>query len=143
MVPVLAALCNKPFSLSIWPARQDLSLPTWSTRELLKKSSTQSEPLSVDGMNRIAKLSALTISMDSAPHVHRAVSDIVKWTHEIAHLDTTGVEPMLTLVEDNAMPMRADVVSDGGDASAILRNAAHRDRSFFVVPKVVDATSES
>ena len=32
----------------------------------------------------------------------------------------------------------ADVVSDGGDAELVLRNARYTNRGFFVVPKVVD-----
>jgi aspartyl-tRNA(Asn)/glutamyl-tRNA(Gln) amidotransferase subunit C len=36
------------------------------------------------------------------------------------------------------LPMRADVVSDGGDSARILANAPKSDRGFFVVPKVVE-----
>ena len=36
------------------------------------------------------------------------------------------------------LPLRADVVTDGGDARAILANAPRSEDGFFVVPKVVE-----
>ncbi len=36
------------------------------------------------------------------------------------------------------MPMREDIVTDGGDPSAILANAPASKNGFFVVPKVVE-----
>jgi aspartyl-tRNA(Asn)/glutamyl-tRNA(Gln) amidotransferase subunit C len=33
---------------------------------------------------------------------------------------------------------RADAVTDGGQAEAIVENAPARDNSFFLVPKVVE-----
>jgi aspartyl-tRNA(Asn)/glutamyl-tRNA(Gln) amidotransferase subunit C len=36
------------------------------------------------------------------------------------------------------LPMRDDVVTDGGDPQVILANAPKTDRNFFVVPKVVE-----
>ncbi len=37
-----------------------------------------------------------------------------------------------------SLPMREDVVTDGGDPAVILANAPKADRNFFVVPKVVE-----
>jgi len=36
------------------------------------------------------------------------------------------------------MKKRADGVTDGGDADAVLRNAPAREGNYFVVPKVVE-----
>ena len=37
-----------------------------------------------------------------------------------------------------ALPMREDVVTDGGNRDKVLANAPERARGFFVVPKVVE-----
>jgi aspartyl-tRNA(Asn)/glutamyl-tRNA(Gln) amidotransferase subunit C len=37
-----------------------------------------------------------------------------------------------------SLPMRDDVVTDGGDPAKVLANAPKSDRGFFVVPKVVE-----
>jgi aspartyl-tRNA(Asn)/glutamyl-tRNA(Gln) amidotransferase subunit C len=37
-----------------------------------------------------------------------------------------------------ALPMRDDIVTDGGIADDIVKNAPDLDGSFFVVPRVVE-----
>jgi aspartyl-tRNA(Asn)/glutamyl-tRNA(Gln) amidotransferase subunit C len=59
------------------------------------------------------------------------------WIEQLGEVDTDGVEPMTTCVAA-ALPMREDVVADGGRRDDILRNAPRSERGFFVVPKVVE-----
>ena len=61
-------------------------------------------------------------------------SDFVE---QLSEVDVAGVEPM-TSVTPMAMKKRADVVTDGGDADAVLQNAPAREGNYFVVPKVVE-----
>jgi aspartyl-tRNA(Asn)/glutamyl-tRNA(Gln) amidotransferase subunit C len=51
--------------------------------------------------------------------------------------DTAGVEPMASAVAVK-LPLREDVVTEGGDAGAILANAPAKADGFFIVPKVVE-----
>ena len=44
----------------------------------------------------------------------------------------------MTSVAHLKMPMRDDIVTDGGDRDAILQNAPQTARGFFTVPKVVE-----
>ena len=44
----------------------------------------------------------------------------------------------MTSVTPTRMAMRADVVTDGGIADVIVRNAPMTDDGFFVVPKVIE-----
>jgi len=44
----------------------------------------------------------------------------------------------MTSVTPMTMKKRADVVTDGGDPDAILKNAPAREDHYFVVPKVVE-----
>ena len=65
------------------------------------------------------------------------LSDILLWVEQLNEVDTEGVAPMAS-TEAVKLPMREDVVTDGGDPAPILANAPKADRNFFVVPKVVE-----
>jgi aspartyl-tRNA(Asn)/glutamyl-tRNA(Gln) amidotransferase subunit C len=52
-------------------------------------------------------------------------------------VDTDGVEPMTSVVHQG-LPMREDVVTEGGDPAKVLANAPKTAKDFFVVPKVVE-----
>ena len=65
------------------------------------------------------------------------LNGILGFVEQLDEVDVTGVEPM-TSVMPMAMKKRADVVTDGGKADAIVANAPATDRNFFQVPKVVE-----
>lgn len=65
------------------------------------------------------------------------LSTILGWIEQLNEVDTEGVEPMTSAVA-TPLPMRQDLVTDGGDAAAILANAPATRNGFFVVPKVVE-----
>ena len=65
------------------------------------------------------------------------LSGILAWIEQLNEVDTEGVAPMAS-TEAVKLPMREDVVTDGGDPAVILANAPKADRGFFVVPKVVE-----
>ena len=59
------------------------------------------------------------------------------WIEQLAEVDTDGVVPMTSAVS-MPMPLREDVVTEGGDANVVLSNAPKSSGGFFVVPKVVE-----
>jgi aspartyl-tRNA(Asn)/glutamyl-tRNA(Gln) amidotransferase subunit C len=65
------------------------------------------------------------------------LSGILGWIEQLNEVDTEGVEPMTSAVV-TPLPMRNDMVTEGGDAAAILANAPATRNGFFVVPKVVE-----
>ena len=65
------------------------------------------------------------------------LNGILGFVEQLDEVDVTGVEPM-TSVTPMAMKKRADVVTDGNKADAIVANAPATDRNFFQVPKVVE-----
>ena len=67
----------------------------------------------------------------------KELSAIMAWIEQLNEVDTDGVEPMTTSVHTK-LPMRDDVVTDGGDPSKVLANAPRTEKGFFVVPKVVE-----
>ena len=62
---------------------------------------------------------------------------ILGFMEELNEVDVAGVEPM-TSVTPMQMKKRQDVVTDGGDAEAILKNAPATQDNYFLVPKVVE-----
>ena len=62
---------------------------------------------------------------------------MLDFIEQLSTVDVTGVEPMTTVVATK-MKMRDDVVTDGGNAAAIVQNAPTAADHFFQVPKVVE-----
>jgi aspartyl-tRNA(Asn)/glutamyl-tRNA(Gln) amidotransferase subunit C len=65
------------------------------------------------------------------------LSGILQWIEQLGEVDTDGVEPMTSAVAAT-LPMREDVVTEGGDAARMLSNAPRTVDGFYVVPKVVE-----
>ena len=88
-------------------------------------------------MKKIASLARLREPEERLAPLAKEISGILDWIEQLDAVDTDGVEPMTSAVAVK-LPMRQDVVSEGGDASKVLANAPTSDRGFFVVPKVVE-----
>ena len=65
------------------------------------------------------------------------LSSILTWVEQLNEVDTSDVPPMTSAVA-RSLPMREDVVTDGGDPNRVLGNAPRTVNNFFVVPKVVE-----
>jgi aspartyl-tRNA(Asn)/glutamyl-tRNA(Gln) amidotransferase subunit C len=88
-------------------------------------------------VRKVARLSRIAVPEDRLEPLARELDGIVKWIEQLAEIDTDGVEPMTSAVHQT-LPMREDVVTDGGDAGRVLANAPKSKDNFFVVPKVVE-----
>jgi aspartyl-tRNA(Asn)/glutamyl-tRNA(Gln) amidotransferase subunit C len=88
-------------------------------------------------VRRVARLARIREPEDRLEPLARELSAILGWIEQLNEIDTEGVEPMTSAVAAK-LPMREDVVTDGGDAGAILANAPAKADGFFVVPKVLE-----
>ncbi len=86
---------------------------------------------------KIATLARIKVPDDQLAPLGDALNTILDWVEQLGEVDTQGVEPMSS-VAHMTLPLREDVVSDGGEADAILRNAPDGAHGFFTVPKVVE-----
>ena len=95
--------------------------------------------MSVDNttVRRIARLARIKVAEDEIEHLKDELSAMLAFVEQLSAVDVAGVEPM-TAVTPTIMRQRADVVTEGGVAEAVLRNAPARQGDFFVVPKVVE-----
>jgi aspartyl-tRNA(Asn)/glutamyl-tRNA(Gln) amidotransferase subunit C len=88
-------------------------------------------------VRKVAKLARIAEPEERLEPLAQEISGIMAWIEQLNEVDTDGVEPMTSAVSV-PMPMREDVVTEGGDAAKILLNAPKADKGFFVVPKVVE-----
>ena len=88
-------------------------------------------------VRKVARLARIAQPEDTLEKLAGELSGIMTWIEQLAEVDTDGVEPMTSAVHV-ALPMRDDVVTEGGDPEVVLSNSPKRIGDFFVVPKVVE-----
>jgi aspartyl-tRNA(Asn)/glutamyl-tRNA(Gln) amidotransferase subunit C len=88
-------------------------------------------------VRRIAHLARIAVADDEVEHLQGELNAILQFVEQLSEVNVDGVEPM-TSVTPMTMKKRPDVVTDGGDADAVLRNAPAREGNYFAVPKVVE-----
>jgi len=88
-------------------------------------------------VRKVARLARIAEPEEKLEPLARELSGILNWIEQLNEVNTDGVEPMTTSVAMK-LPMRDDVVTEGGDPSKVLRNAPKTAKGFFIVPKVVE-----
>lgn len=86
---------------------------------------------------RIAKLARITVADDALPALAADFNAILGFVAQLNEVDVTGIEPM-TSVTPQRLKRRADIVTDGDQQAAVLKNAPDAREGFFAVPKVVE-----
>jgi aspartyl-tRNA(Asn)/glutamyl-tRNA(Gln) amidotransferase subunit C len=94
-------------------------------------------PVDEDTVRRVARLARIAVGDGEVSELQAQLNGILGLVEQLAEVDVAGVEPMTTVVAAK-MKMRDDVVTDGGAADAIVRNAPVAADHFFEVPKVVE-----
>ncbi|CAN7160167.1 Asp-tRNA(Asn)/Glu-tRNA(Gln) amidotransferase subunit GatC [Phenylobacterium sp. LjRoot225] len=95
--------------------------------------------MSIDAatVRKVARLARIAEPEERLEPLARELSGILSWIEQLSEVDTDGIEPMTSAVH-TPLPMREDVVTEGGDPSKVLSNAPKTVNNFFVVPKVVE-----
>ena len=88
-------------------------------------------------VRRIATLARISVAEDEVAMLQGELNAILDFVAELDEVDVSGVEPM-TSVTPMAMPMRTDIITDGGIADLIVANAPATEDNYFVVPKVIE-----
>ena len=86
---------------------------------------------------RVAKLARIKVEDEALPALAEEFNTILGFIEQLNEVDVDGVEPM-TSVTPMRLKRRADVVNDGDQAEAVLKNAPDQREGFFAVPKVVE-----
>ena len=93
--------------------------------------------IDADTVRKVARLARIATPEDRVEQLAKELNGIMSWIEQLDEVDTDGVEPMTSAVAV-ALPMRDDVVTEGGDVERVLSNAPKRAGAFYVVPKVVE-----
>lgn len=95
--------------------------------------------MSVDAatVRRIAHLARIAVADDEVEHLQGELNAMLAFVEQLSEVNVEGVEPM-TSVTPMQMKQREDIVTDGGIAADIVKNAPATDDNFFLVPKVVE-----
>ncbi len=82
----------------------------------------------------LARVRVEDAQLDGLAH---ELSGILDWVEQLREVATDDVEPISSVVA-MSLPLRADLVSDGGDAASVLANAPQPVDDYYAVPKVVE-----
>lgn len=88
-------------------------------------------------VQKIANLARIHVPQEEEAQLVSDLNRILGLMEQLNEVDTTGVQP-LTSVAAQKLPLRADVVTAGGNAADLLANAPDSAGDFFVVPKVIE-----
>ena len=90
-----------------------------------------------DTVRRIAKLARIAMDDQQAAEMEAELNALLAWVEQLSEVNVDSVPPMTSVVEQR-LRMREDVVTDGGYADDLMKNAPQTEDHFFVVPKVVE-----
>jgi aspartyl-tRNA(Asn)/glutamyl-tRNA(Gln) amidotransferase subunit C len=88
-------------------------------------------------VRKVARLARIAVPEEAVEPMAREINGIMQWIEQLSEVDTDGVEPMTSAVA-MSLPLREDVVTDGGIVDKVVLNAPKTADGFFIVPKVVE-----
>ena len=95
--------------------------------------------MSVDDntVRRIASLARIALAEEQVAPMAQELNGILSWVEQLKEIGVDGVPPMTSVVEQH-LRMRDDIVIEGNQADALMKNAPETEDNFFVVPKVLE-----
>ena len=88
-------------------------------------------------VRKIAFLARLKIEDNKLQATKDEFNKILDWVDELNEINTDEVEELIS-VNEQSLRLRDDVVDDGNQREAILKNAPSAEFDYFAVPKVVE-----
>lgn len=86
---------------------------------------------------KVAKLARIRLQPEEIDQRTQELNNIFAFVEELQKVNTDGVEPLAS-IGDFTQRLREDVVNDGSQQEAVLKNATGANYGCFVVPKVVE-----
>ncbi|XP_072164315.1 glutamyl-tRNA(Gln) amidotransferase subunit C, mitochondrial-like [Diadema setosum] len=103
--------------------------PQWIKNN--KKEDGAQSKVNLETVEHLERLAL--VNFNSAAGVER-LEHAIALAEQLDAVDTTGVEPMATVLEDQELYLRDDVVTEGYCAEEVLRNAVKTCEDYFVAP---------
>ncbi|HNW92523.1 MAG TPA: Asp-tRNA(Asn)/Glu-tRNA(Gln) amidotransferase subunit GatC [bacterium] len=93
--------------------------------------------ITLDTVRHVARLSRLELTDAEAAGYQRTLGDILAYIGKLNQLDTTGIEPLATVLPLQNV-MREDAARPSLPADAALANAPDRSGDFYRVPRIIE-----
>ncbi|XP_055616001.1 glutamyl-tRNA(Gln) amidotransferase subunit C, mitochondrial [Toxorhynchites rutilus septentrionalis] len=93
----------------------------------------QTERISVDEQT-VQLLERLSLVDLDSKEAHKALEDSIEFASRILAINTEGVEPLYTVLEQQKLSLREDIVTDGNILQDVLANARLTEEEYFVAP---------
>lgn len=93
--------------------------------------------LTLTDVEYVASLAQLTLDDAAKARMLEDMGKILGYVEKLNELDTSGVEPMMHVL-DLANVYREDVVRPSLDHGVALKNAPHSDGAYFLVPRILE-----
>lgn len=97
--------------------------------------------LTPEDIGRIAHLARLELRPDESERMLTQINGFFDIVEQMRAVDTTGIEPLahpVAAVQDVALRLRDDVVSEPDQREANQQSAPAVERGLFLVPKVIE-----
>ncbi len=91
-------------------------------------------------IEKLANLSRLEFDDEEKQEIKNDLEKMIGFIDKLNELDTTGVEPLLHMSENENI-FRKDEVTGEINNKEVFKNAPMHDKNFFKVPKVIKKTS--
>jgi aspartyl-tRNA(Asn)/glutamyl-tRNA(Gln) amidotransferase subunit C len=92
--------------------------------------------VSKQDVEQVARLARLEITEAEKETFSRQLSAILTYVEKLKTLDTTGVEPTATVL-DQVNVLREDKARPGLPVEKALANAPEAEDGYFIVPKII------
>ncbi|MBM3386335.1 MAG: Asp-tRNA(Asn)/Glu-tRNA(Gln) amidotransferase subunit GatC [Betaproteobacteria bacterium] len=97
--------------------------------------------LTPQDIDRIANLARLELKTDESERMLAQINGFFGIVEAMQAVDTTGITPMahpVAAIQDVALRLREDVVSEPNNREANQHSAPAVERGLFLVPKVIE-----
>lgn len=88
-------------------------------------------------VDKVAHLARLELSAAEKPEIIKDMNKILGFMDKLNEVDTTGVEPLVYMTDDENV-LRDDVVKQVITTAEALENAPEHDGNHFLVAKVIN-----
>lgn len=88
-------------------------------------------------VKKVAMLARIRLTDKEAAELGPQLGGIIGYIEKLAEVDTTGVAPTAH-PHDAAMPLRANIVSNGNRREQLQAVAPNVESGLYVVPKVIE-----
>ena len=90
-----------------------------------------------DTVKHISKLARISLDDEKIDSLSKDLSSIIKFIEKLNELKTDKTKPLTSIINASLKP-RKDEIKDGKIREKILANSPHKNKEFFVVPKVIE-----